>query len=420
MGEHFFKEYTFRNESQLRIGRSANVNQYIEKVYDEHVSLTTKINLFSQLPLVLFCLRYIWNGSGELLASFFGLTQGLIGLSGTLAFQRSRVTALRTTQTAKHLISALTSDAFIISPKRWQEHIQLPQNFPAKTVQQNFSDGVYFLNFSSQILQKISETAQLPPITYGIPYKGTLVLHAPSGQGKSTFLLALSHFIEHSGELFFVNNGHWQNAHSFSLKDLRKQIYFSREENFDKSARLIDMFKEPLQFRLKNILQEMITKFGEELVCLAWKSSDNLIEQEIHHLDQCLQSIFPKKMIESLKEMRAARILELGEILKTSGGNLSTSRIFPERVFASLSAGEKRRIMGLLALENVQTNSTTRFMVLDEPFSHLDEKNIEWQVKTINKMHQLSTPPAILIISHQFNTTFLNSLQNVKTLNLMH
>ena len=81
------------------LGRSAEAIEFLKMVYKQHIYQTFQINALSQLPLLLFGLRFIFQGGSDLLAIFFGYTQGLVGLSGTLAFQRARATSERTTKT---------------------------------------------------------------------------------------------------------------------------------------------------------------------------------------------------------------------------------------------------------------------------------------------------------------------------------
>ena len=48
IGERFFKENTFRRESELRLGLAAQLLQYVDKIYKEHVWLTVKVNFFDR------------------------------------------------------------------------------------------------------------------------------------------------------------------------------------------------------------------------------------------------------------------------------------------------------------------------------------------------------------------------------------
>lgn len=418
IGEHFFREHTFRNESQLRIGRSAQMSSYIREVYNDHIGLTTRINFLSQIPLIIFCFRFLWGGGSQLLAVFFGLTQGLIGLSGTLAFQRLRVSALRTTDVAKHLISILTSNSFIISPSRWLEHSLSSQTSPPSNLKGQFLNGVVLLNFAAQIELQGRKLNSLPPINLEIPDGGIAILQAPSGFGKSTFLLALLHLIEHSGEIYFVSEGNWINIHSMTQKNVESSFFFLREDCLEKNARLLDLFKDPLQVHLKELKSEMDKNFGKTLTELAWNASDNLIEQELKNIEGGKQSLFSRDMLTSLKMMRTKRIQILSNILLESEGNLVTSRIHPERVFSSLSSGEKRRILCLIAYETAKTNCFTRLIILDEPLTHLDTENMEYQIKNIQKIQRLPHPPAILLISHHFISKIKDALNNVQTINL--
>lgn len=405
IGEYFFNEYTFRSESKLRLGRSAQILGFIDQVYREHIFQTFQINLISQIPLLLFFLRFFFN-AGNLLAVFFGFTQGLIGLSGTLAFQRLRITSTRITQTAEHLINALSSEDFIITPERWKAHC-------SQSVSEIFEDnavknGVVFRNFS------ISLSSRLPQYSISlncfIPAGRSCILQAPSGYGKSTLLMSLMHMLEHKGDIYFVEKGNWKNVHDLSLIGLQKKIFFCREENIDKSSRLVDLFQDILIRDLSEIYLDMIQKFGKEITDLAWKAPDNLLEKECDNIQEGKQSVFPKIMISSIKIMRQKRADLVQAYLKNAQGNLAVYQIFPERNFASLSSGEKRRLVCLLAFEEARTNSELQLVILDEPLAHLDTKSLQEQIDMINKIQKLPHSPAQLIIAHHFIEELSNNL----------
>lgn len=411
-GEMFFKEHTFRAESEMRLGRSAHLMSYIRKVYRDHITLTLKVNFLSQIPYALFVLRFIWNGSG-LLASFFGLSQGLVGLTGTLGFQRSRMVSLRTTETAKHVIASITSSDLIITPKRFLEHSQ--QMGPLNSLPLNqISKGVVFQNFSVRASGNIKT---LPAIDCSIESGGVTILRAPSGQGKSTFLLAAMHLLEHSGDIYFVNDSQLTNIHSLKKRDLEKAIYYFREETIEKSSRIIDIFKPLINKQLIAYLNENKKDFGNELVDLAWLASDNLIEQEIVKIRENQPSVFHKDMQNFLTDMRDRRSEILKEMLIFAGGNLALPNITPERLFDTLSAGEKRRLVATIAFESVKSSKEIKLVILDEPFTHLDKDSINRQLETIRHLQKMSSAPSILIISHHFIDEVHAFLNNVHIIN---
>src|SRR5262249_36279804 len=122
LGELFFKETIFRQESQFRLGRSAGFLSYLDHLYRQHLFLTLKVNSVSQLPLLLFAFRFLFAPTQGLLANFFCLTQGLSGLSATLAFQKLRATSARSVETGRHLIQALSDEYFILTQRQWDRH----------------------------------------------------------------------------------------------------------------------------------------------------------------------------------------------------------------------------------------------------------------------------------------------------------
>lgn len=412
LGELFFKQHAFRNESELRLGKSAHLIEFIKKAYNDHVFLTLQVNLLSQLPLLFFVMRFMWSDTGNLLASFFALSQGLIGLTGTLSFQRSRVTSQRTVATAKHLIEAISSPAFIITESRWIEHTQhkntlKPDFFQTKEIE----NGVIFSQFSTNLPGNSSSSKTLKPFTCIIPGGAVGILQAPSGQGKSTFLLSLMHILEHSGDLYFINDNTRINVHALTRDTFEKMIFFFREEEVEKSARLIDLFKRILEEDLDDIKREMKRLYGDMLSNLVFEAADNLIEQEINSIKQGKQTVFPKQMLENLQQLRYNRSALLQNILTNASGNLSTPQIYPERLFATLSSGEKRRLVSLLAFESAKRNSCIRLLILDEPLTHLDASSVNNQLYILKKIQKLPSPPSVLLISHQFVEDILATLQ---------
>ena len=300
ISERFFKENTFRRESELRIGLATQLMPYVEKIYKEHIWLTTKVNFLSQFPLLLFMFRFIWNGTGQLLSSFFGLTQGLIGLTGSLAFQKARATSIKTSETTTHLINALSSPYLIVTPQRWKEHCSMNQAQKI-TVLQEYDNGVFIKNFSPIVP---FEEKGIFSISTFIPFGSVCLLRAPSGKGKTTFLTALTHLIEHTGDILFLSKGCLINIHDFSRKEFDRRIIFLREENVEKSARLVDLFKNLTLVNNVDFLEKSKKQFDPTLVDLAWQAFDNLLEQEIKNIENHKQSVFPKSMLDFLKDLR--------------------------------------------------------------------------------------------------------------------
>lgn len=418
IGEYFFRKHTFRHDAELRLGRSAGLISYLKRVYDEHIALTLQVNALSQAPLLLFGIRFLWSSSGQLLATFFGFVQGLAGLTGTLAFQRSRASALRSTETAHHLIDILNSESFLITPHRWREHRLQTELSPSKEMKQELEDGVAFVNFSCRISLRNEEVKLLPSITCGIPRQGACIMQAPSGRGKSTFLAAVLHLIEHTGGLYFISGGKWNDVHQIDRDAFEAGLLFFKEENIEKSARLVDLFKEVISIKLGALQAEMKTRFGQTLTDLAWRASDNLVEHEIHNINNGNQSVFPANMVSELIEMRFQRSTLVDDFCKQSGGNLATVQVFPERVFSSLSSGEKRRLICALSLEMAKVLDQIKLLILDEPLAHLDAQSIESQIQTIRRIQELPHAPALLIISHLHVDALSKQLSNAEVLAL--
>lgn len=405
LGEYFFNEYTFKHDSEMRVGKSASYLPFIKNIYEEHLALTFKVNALSQIPLVLFAVRFFWKNSGQLLAIFYGLTQGLSGLTGTLAFQRSRMTALRSTHTAKHLIDVISGPLFIITNKRWEEHRQRISQLPTPTLLENLKEGVAFVDFSPQF------SNDFLPLTLSIPSRSACILQAPSGKGKSSLGAAILHLIEHEGSMYFIDNCTWVNVHDLDRVSFERSIIYFKEENIEKSARIVDLFKNIFEKYFFEDRVRMQLKHGKMLTDLALKASDNLLEHEVSNLEEGNKSVFPLSMLSDLKLLRILRIEWVRKICSDAGGNLNNLQVHPQRIFSSLSSGERRRVITTLSYETAKV-FPAKLLILDEPLSHLDDVSIHHQIESISKIQVLNISPALLIISHNDVDLLCRQLQN--------
>ncbi|PJD98124.1 MAG: hypothetical protein CK425_00065 [Parachlamydia sp.] len=211
--------------------------------------------------------------------------------------------------------------------------------------------------------------------------------------------------------IFLIEDGIATNVHELNKEEWQKSVTFFREGDLQATARLIDLFNDVLKNYLQPLFNQMLNNFGAQLTNLAWKGSDNLIEKEIASLQNQKKSPFPYKMASLLIQMRQRRKEVLSTILKK--GFEDDGRIHPERVFCTLSAGEQRRLVNLLTIEQACSNKKTRLVIFDEPLAHLDERNVLCQLKLLAEL-QLQRELPILIISHHHIEEICNILENVK------
>jgi len=244
------------------------------------------------------------------------------------------------------------------------------------------------------------------------------VIKADSGKGKSTFLAGVLHLIEHTGDMYFIENGEWKNVHDSTKEWLNSSICLIKEENLDPSSRLVDIFKDCLIKKMHSSYLTIENRHGKTLTELAKHAHDNLLEHEINAILSHQKSVFPVTMLDDLKSIRRLRSLILKEVLENSDGSLNISRITPERVFGTLSSGEKRRIITTYSCEYILTHQECKILILDEPLSHLDSSSIEFQIQKIKSIQQIKNPPVILIISHLMLEEIRQKLDNVSILEL--
>lgn len=407
LGRWFYEQFSFRQQREQRLAQTADAYDYLEAIYKQHMSLTLKVNILTQLPLALFTASFALGISSSFFANYLAFTMGLAGLTGLLAFQKLRVGSQQTIDKAKHLLSILSGPEFLLTPYRWKEHVSkksILKVFPS------FKNGIVIREFTPTAFE--IDKLGFKPLSIAIPFNESYILQAPSGYGKSMLLLAILHMLNHEGDIFLMENGMVTNVHELDKEDWQKSVIFFREEDLKTTSRLVDLFNEVLITDLKSLFDQMFDNFGAQLTTLAWKGSDNLIENEIVALQNQNKSPFPSKMISSLMQMRQQRRDRLSKLLKK--GFSDSDRIHPERIFCTLSTGEQRRLINLLTIEQARTYKNTRFVILDEPFAHLDEENIHYQLQLIAEL-QLQKALPLLIISHHHIEEICNTLVSVKS-----
>lgn len=404
IGEYIYNKYTKKHETKLRHGKTAHLTSFMKLVFAEHLNLTIIINVISQLPLFLFGLFLIF-GNKDLFITYYALTQGLVSMAGLLAFQKFRVTSCRTIKTASHLITALGDESFLITEHQWDHHAQKSS---IKYMPSNTQTGIFIDSFEVG-----SNKFLISNLT--IPYGKTCLLKAPSGYGKTSLLMAILHLINHRGDIFFKENETWVNTHLISRKELKNKILWLNLDQIESSDRLIDVFREIYKKYLPDFYANFLEQFGILNAELAWNSSDALMELEIEKMKKGYFDVFPMGMLDSLEKMRLVRSKILQEILKKAQGNLFSENVYPERVFATLSSGEKQRILVLLVVEKALQNQS-RLVIFDEPLEHLDHENMIAQLNTIQKIQLFSSPPAMIVVSHKHQDLLENYLSISSTL----
>lgn len=404
LGYMFYKEFRFRQLREQRLAQTAQAYDYLENSIKKHVNLTFKVNAISQLPLALFTILFVLGSSSAIFANYLAFTLGLAGLSGLLAFQKLRVSAQQSVDKAKKLLNALNGKEFLFTLASWKEHIKCPTN---QISRQSPSNGLVLDGFIPTL--HISENNDFQPLTLAIPSGDIYLLQARSGYGKSLFLLALLHIIDHKGDLFLIKNDRKMNIHEMDQKKWQEGVIYYREADLAPSLRLVDLFGDVLNVYLDHFIIENRKNFGVELTNLAWEGNDNLIEEEIQSLKNGERSIFPSAMLPSLVQMRHERKEVLKKILDQ--GFKNEPSIYSERVFCTLSSGEQRRLVNLLTIESAKSNPEAKLILFDEPLAHLDSANIQNQIELLAKMKREIDLPT-LIISHHHLSELQNRLVN--------
>lgn len=397
LGEHFYRDSNLVHAAEFRAGRSAGIISYLRKIYDRHIGMTDKINFLSYTPELLFAIKYLFTNGGNALPTLYGFQQGLEGLSGVLGTQRTRESTKRTTEVATHLIGSISNRPFITTPQRWQEHIEEAKIVEPPFVE--FTDGLVVRDFVAYL--PTGEKTTLAPIFLDLPLNSAAIIKAESGTGKSVTLMGIMHLLEHSGSIHLIRNGESIDIHSLQgPEEIAQEILLITEEGINGNDRVVDLFRDYFLDSNTKLYLEHGQKYDPLLVELAWKVADNLLEKEVEKLEKSEKGVFPRKMEAALREIRDARNSWVASHLKEQGGNIAGNGVSPDRVFSTLSAGEKRRMLVAVAEVAVRTRQRTA-VILDEPLAHLDSKNRQLQLQALRRIQESNPPVALLVVSHE-------------------
>lgn len=401
LGRFFYRRFYFGQNRLLRLAQTARAYTTMKHSYAEHILLTTQVNAIGQLPFFLFTLFMLMGVSHTPFAHYLAFTFGLTSLSGLLAFQKTRLHSEQTIKRARHLLNTLSKSPFLFTSEALKEHASACaiKDKPPSTA------GI----FINQLRPKgIPHVVENPPITCFIPEGGVCLIKAPSGYGKSIFLLSLLHLIDHTGDVWFCGK-QLINFHTLPTETWNKQFAFFREEDLPTSTRIIDLFAQATCKQFEPLYQELRT-FSEDLARLVFFGSDVLLEQELTQEDQAL---FPSNLIKKIEEFRQLRVKWLSSLLQQAHFPLN---VHPLRVFGTLSRGESRRMVNFLTL-HLATTSKVRLIILDEPLSHLDQEATLQQITLLKQTQQQHQIP-MLIITHHHTELLTQSLEHVQVLSL--
>ncbi len=398
-GEMTYKESNKNRAAQNRAGQSAGVVGYLRRVAGEHIRMTDRNNTISRADEIITIGLLLGNSAGNLFANLNGLRYGLTGLNGALTQQRAREDSRRSIEFTQKLIGLISSDKFILTEKRWKEHIDKAGSVDLEEAP--IESGLIVRDFKTVLPD--GKHTELPPVNVVVSSGEVVVLKAQSGLGKSSLLAGLMHFSEHEGDLYIVENGQGKNIHTLDNPSrISERITYIAPDVINSSDQLVDVFKREFE------LQEVAFESDDDYERMQWEvginMSDSLLMAEFEKHTKGEKVIFNPRVLELLRSYRKSRLEWVNTLLSASGGNLSKESVNGERVFSTLSAGEKQRASVLLALARAKSNIGTKAIILDEPLAQLDEGiNLPCQLRMISEILELPEPPALVIISHQHN-----------------
>ncbi|KKR33030.1 MAG: hypothetical protein UT63_C0025G0007 [Candidatus Gottesmanbacteria bacterium GW2011_GWC2_39_8] len=410
VGDFFYRESDQVRAAEFRVGRSAKHTVYQRGIQNDHIGMTDKINLMSMTPEAIFALKYWLAAGGNFLAGFNGLVNGLSGFTQAFALQRERESSRRTTEMATHFIQALTSEPFIATKRRWQEHVSIYQDDPLDI---KIQEGIVIRDFKARLPN--GGQSGLLPINLTLEKGCSAIFRADSGTGKSSTFMAMLHLLDHEGSIHFVKNGTVNNIHR--LKDpeeVAENILFVTKEAVDPTDRIADLFKNSFLYKHQDLYKKHLEKNPKKYVDLAWQTADNLLEQEIKKMRKGKRSVFPKDMLPVIIEIFEGRIKWVNSLLKEAKGNLAKKDMNSERIFSSLSAGQKERLLVTVAVKTVESGKI-KAVILDEPVGHLGEANRRLQIKELKAIQEKAP---LLITTHEHVDQLQTELGNCQILDL--
>ncbi len=400
LGIAYLKPRLATIKQRLRLGESANLISYVYKTLKRDCTLQFTVDTLANLPLVVFTIYFLFDGVGQLLAGFYVLTQSLVGLTASLSMQSSRTEARSAVKGTIALITAIEHSSFLVTRRQWDRHIER-KGSPTTPVA-NFNDGVILSEVEPVFVwcQKPLSLA-LDPLSCAIGAGAVHKIERLPQLEKSALVLSISHFLEHMGDIYFVDKGKTINAHQIARDELRASICYHSQGQLPDALRIIDLFKGVYQEKFPDLSEEMKGQFGEELASLALESEDGLLEAEIEAHKGDDSKVFPHEMIPTLKALREGRSHFVQQLLDSAGGALTDDRFGPTRLVASCSPSEKTRLALLLTRAQVHHSNLVRMVILDDPFLYLNDEEAEFQQEVINGFSAMAKPPAILMITPQ-------------------
>lgn len=226
------------------------------------------------------------------------------------------------------------------------------------------------------------------------------------------------HLYEHEGTLHIVKDGKVIDAHSLSGPSaLNEHILLVTEDGINGTERVADLFRKSFCDSHNTLFLEHAKRHNKTLIEIAWQMADNLLEAEITKIEHGEKGVFPHKMLAALKKVQDTRTDWINEILFNSGGNMANKGIHAQRVFATLSAGEKRRLLVAVAETAVDVGDKVA-LILDEPLAHLDSHNRQLQLGRLRALQEKDKPVALIIVSHENIDELQNGLLDCNFLNL--
>ena len=402
-GKYLINDFSTRTTLSLYANYSMNI-PLLKAMNLSHLFYTLKVNLISNLSILISGLSLIFPIGSNVLAAFWGISTAIGQIEGAYSKVSERFDTEAKIRLIKSLFEMMGSNNFLISQDNLVQHLEKKNQI----VVTNNDNGILVNSFKLNL--DFLESNQIDDLNLFIKYGDVAVIKAISGKGKTTLVNAIAHKINHSGDIIAIEGNKKIDIHSYIQKNkIEKFVKFFSTDDITSTLTISEIFNSILLSNFKN----------------SFKGIEHSIVQTGLSLSKSMLNDFTNKtgnrvkpeIIEVVTKYIQSREKYVNKLLSNTKGNLNNKNINSERIFSTLSSGEKLRLVSLFAKEYVKVFKP-KLIILDEPFGQLDKEiNLPIQVEVIKSIIKQKDPPSVIIISHQYIDVLEKEL-NANVINL--
>jgi len=413
-----FYKIAENKKKQLDATRTAKKWEVYNNIRTKLDKIFNTTNAVSHIDKIINAFIIMFANKNHTTANITGTISSLSMISSIYSTESLRVLLTKQIQIIKDFLEIYSSDRFLFTEKQWQKHIENPKELENP----NIDNGIVFENLKPKKISH-NQTLKVEPLNIDLRNGEVSVIKASSGSGKSFLIQSIMKKINSTGEIHFVKDGKAINVKKFPHEEIAKKIIHLHPKVIDESYKIVDIMKEIFlstekykEFIAENNINSFSKKEYDE-----WEVIINTDDNQLAEEKDKSNFISSEKLKSIASKFRDTRSNWINQTLKTQKGNLR--ELDGNRMWTTLSDGEKLRILALYGYLKAKTNENLDLLILDEPLSQLDEKeNLLYQLQTLKLIQRLEKPPAIIIISHQYIKETKNilgaNITNLEELNI--